>query len=104
MEHLVGRACEECLPFGDVALDVGPYPSSLISGTIEQIGVIDVGLANGGNKDFLAWEDLCYQGDVHGSRFPNIGDPNASWNVNGGYAPEEMIEPGRCPGQGPVKS
>jgi gluconate 2-dehydrogenase subunit 3-like protein len=58
----------------------------------------------GGNKEFRAWEDFCYQGDVHGARFPNIGDPSASWNVNGGYAPEEMIEPGQCPGQGPVKS
>ena len=58
----------------------------------------------GGNKDFHAWDDLCYQGDVHGVRFPDPTDTTHSWNVNGGYAPEEMIEPGQCPGQGPVKS
>ena len=56
----------------------------------------------GGNRDFAAWQQLCYQGDVHGVRFAGIGDPAASWNVYGGYAPEEMIEPGSCPGQGPI--
>jgi len=55
----------------------------------------------GGNRDFAAWKQLCYQGDVHGVRFPAIGDADASWNVHGGYAPEEMIAPGTCPGQGP---
>lgn len=57
----------------------------------------------GGNKDFRAWKEFCYQGDVHGVRFANKGDPGESWNVFGGYAPEEMIEPGKCPGQGPVQ-
>jgi len=56
----------------------------------------------GGNRDYAAWEQVCYQGDVHGVRFPGIGDPAASWNVHGGYAPEEMVAPGTCPGQGPV--
>ena len=82
-------------------LQGSPFFAALYAHTMEGVYGHPV---YGGNKDFLAWEDLCYQGDVHGSRFPNIGDPNASWNVNGGYAPEEMIEPGRCPGQGPVKS
>jgi gluconate 2-dehydrogenase gamma chain len=56
----------------------------------------------GGNRDYRAWKDLCYQGDVHGVRFPSTGSQGA-WNVYGGYAPEEMIAPGMCPGQGPVE-
>jgi hypothetical protein len=33
---------------------------------------------------------------VHGVRFfPRIGPPDAPWNVHGGYAPEEMIKPGK---------
>ncbi|MGH2792794.1 MAG: gluconate 2-dehydrogenase subunit 3 family protein [Actinomycetota bacterium] len=54
-----------------------------------------------GNTGYRAWEDLCYQGDVHGVRYPTEGSVGA-WNTFGGYAPEEMIEPGACPGQGPV--
>ena len=53
----------------------------------------------GGNKDFRAWEDLCYQGDVHGVRFPPGSGP---WHDYGGYSPEEMAGPGACPGQGPT--
>lgn len=56
----------------------------------------------GGNSGYRAWKDLCYQGDVHGVRFPSTGSPGA-WNLYGGYAPEEMIVPGMCPGQGPVE-
>jgi gluconate 2-dehydrogenase gamma chain len=56
----------------------------------------------GGNRDFTAWKAFCYQGDVHGVRFPGIGPADASWNVFGGYAPDEMIQPGSCPGQGPT--
>ena len=56
----------------------------------------------GGNRDYRAWKDLCYQGDVHGVRFPSTGSPGA-WNTYGGYAPEEMSRPGACPGQGPVE-
>ncbi len=82
-------------------LEGSPFFAALYAHTMEGVYGHPV---YGGNKDFRAWADLCYQGDVHGVRFPNLGDPNASWNVNGGYAPEEMIEPGQCPGQGPVKS
>jgi gluconate 2-dehydrogenase gamma chain len=57
--------------------------------------------AYGGNRDYLAWNDLCYQGDVHGVRTPGIGDPDAPWNVFGGYAPEEMAQPGACPEEDP---
>ena len=49
----------------------------------------------GGNKDYRAWQAFGYAGDVHGVRFPGIGPPDAPWNVYGGYAPEEMIQPGK---------
>jgi hypothetical protein len=60
----------------------------------------------GGNPGFFAWRAFCYQGDVHGVRFPNQLNPpgavsDGAWNQLGGYAPEEMIAPGACPGQGP---
>jgi hypothetical protein len=48
----------------------------------------------GGNQNFKAWQSLAYAGDVHGVRFPNIGAPDAPWNVYGGYAPEEIVKPG----------
>ena len=48
----------------------------------------------GGNKDYRAWQAFGYAGDVHGVRFPGIGPADAPWNVYGGYAPEEMIQPG----------
>jgi gluconate 2-dehydrogenase gamma chain len=49
----------------------------------------------GGNRDYRAWKEFGYAGDVHGVRFPHLGPPDAPWNVYGGYAPEEMILPGR---------
>lgn len=49
----------------------------------------------GGNRDYRAWRAFGYAGDVHGVRFPHLGPPNAPWNVYGGYAPEEMIRPGK---------
>ena len=51
--------------------------------------------AYGGNKDYAAWNAFGYAGDVHGVRFPGIGPADAPWNVYGGYAPEEMIQPGK---------
>ena len=48
----------------------------------------------GGNRDYRAWKDFGYAGDVHGVRFPEIGPPDAPWNRFGGYAPAEMIQPG----------
>jgi gluconate 2-dehydrogenase gamma chain len=51
--------------------------------------------AYGGNKDYGAWKAFGYAGDVHGVRFPGIGPADAPWNVYGGYAPEEMIQPGK---------
>jgi gluconate 2-dehydrogenase gamma chain len=49
----------------------------------------------GGNQDYRAWQTLGYAGDVHGVRFPNIGPSDAPWNVYGGYAPQEMAQPGK---------
>jgi hypothetical protein len=49
----------------------------------------------GGNKDYRAWRAFGYAGDVLGVRFPNIGPADAPWNVYGGYAPQEMIQPGK---------
>lgn len=48
----------------------------------------------GGNSNYRAWQAFGYAGDVHGVRFPNIGPADAPWNVYGGYAPEEMAQPG----------
>lgn len=49
----------------------------------------------GGNRDYCAWKAFGYAGDVHGVRFPHLGAPDAPWNVHGGYAPEEMVQPGK---------
>jgi hypothetical protein len=49
----------------------------------------------GGNLEYRAWNAFGYAGDVHGVRFPSIGPPDAPWNVYGGYAPEEMVQPGK---------
>lgn len=49
----------------------------------------------GGNQNYRAWQSFGYAGDVHGVRFPNIGPPDAPWNVFGGYAPQEMALPGK---------
>lgn len=51
----------------------------------------------GGNRNYRAWQEFGYAGDVHGVRFPHIGPAGAPWNVYGGYAPEEMAQPGREP-------
>src|SRR5437763_4596910 len=51
----------------------------------------------GGNRDYRAWKSFAYAGDVHGVRFPHLGPPGAPWNVYGGYAPDEMVRPGKGP-------
>jgi hypothetical protein len=51
----------------------------------------------GGNAGYQAWQSFGYAGDVHGVRFPHIGPADAPWNVYGGYAPEEMAQPGKEP-------
>lgn len=55
----------------------------------------------GGNRDYVGWDSVCYQGDVHGVHFPSGHDPDAHdrpWDKFGGYSPEEMIQPGSCSG------
>lgn len=85
-------------------LEGSPFFAALYHHTMEGVYGHPV---YGGNKNFRAWDELCYQGDVHGVRFPAGPDPDAAdrpWDRFGGYAPEEMVEPGKCPGpQGPVK-
>jgi Gluconate 2-dehydrogenase subunit 3 len=49
----------------------------------------------GGNAGYRAWKAFGYAGDVHGVRYPHLGPADAPWNVYGGYAPEEMIQPGK---------
>lgn len=51
--------------------------------------------AYGGNRNYRAWNTLGYAGDVHGVRFPHIGPASAPWNVYGGYAPQEIMQPGK---------
>ena len=74
-----------------------PFFAALFAHTMEGVYSHPV---YGGNRDYVAWNSLCYQGDVHGVRFPNGHDPGADdrpWDKFGGYAPEEMIQPGSCP-------
>lgn len=80
-------------------LEGSPFFDALYEHTMEGVYGHPV---YGGNAGYRSWEDLCYQGDVHGVRFPDTGSSGA-WNIYGGYAPEEMIAPGACPGQGPVE-
>lgn len=51
----------------------------------------------GGNRDYIGWDTYCYEGDVHGRRYPNGHDATADdrpWDRFGGYSPEEMAQPG----------
>jgi hypothetical protein len=85
------------LALSSLDLEGSSFFASLYAHTMEGVYAHPV---YGGNRGYRAWKDLCYQGDVHGVRFPSQGR-KGSWNVFGGYAPEEMISPGSCPGQGP---
>ena len=55
----------------------------------------------GGNQGYRAWQWLGFGGDVHGIRFPTTAS-RGSWNVYGGYAPEEIIQPGSASTEQPV--
>jgi gluconate 2-dehydrogenase gamma chain len=68
-----------------------PFFNALVEHTMEGVYCHPV---YGGNRDFRAWKEFAYQGDVHGVRFPGIGPSDAPWNEYGGYAPEEMARPG----------
>jgi gluconate 2-dehydrogenase subunit 3-like protein len=50
----------------------------------------------GGNPNFVSWDRLKYQGDVHGARFPSTTG-SEPWNVFGGYRPDEIGNPGPEP-------
>ncbi|HSW14232.1 MAG TPA: gluconate 2-dehydrogenase subunit 3 family protein [Solimonas sp.] len=57
--------------------------------------------AYGGNRDRIAWNSHCYEGDVHGRRYPGGHDPNADdrpWDQFGGYSPEDIAAPGKTCG------
>jgi hypothetical protein len=100
----MGSFADAAAPVQDLVLTTldlegSPFFAALYAHTMEGVYGHPV---YGGNASYRAWEDLCYQGDVHGVRFPATGSAGA-WNTYGGYAPEEMIEPGACPGQGPVE-
>lgn len=79
-------------------LEGSPFFAALYAHTMEGVYSHPV---YGGNKEYRAWKSFCYQGDVHGVRYPATGSKGA-WNTYGGYSPEEMISPGECPGQGPT--
>jgi gluconate 2-dehydrogenase gamma chain len=67
-----------------------PFFASLFAHTMEGVYSHPV---YGGNKDYIGWDYVCYQGDVHGVRRPAQPGP---WNTYGGYAPDEMSQPGSC--------
>lgn len=69
-----------------------PFFTALFNHTMEGVYAHPI---YGGNRDYRAWRTFGYAGDVHGVRFPHLGPPNAPWNVFGGYAPQEMVKPGR---------
>jgi gluconate 2-dehydrogenase gamma chain len=57
----------------------------------------------GGNRGYVGWQSVGYQGDVHGVRFPGGHDPAADaepWRKFGGYSADEIQQPGL--GEGPV--
>jgi len=45
-----------------------------------------------------------FAGDVHGVRFPSAQYSQGSWNVYGGYAPEEILAVGSAANEQPVTS
>lgn len=55
----------------------------------------------GGNAGYRSWQTVGFAGDVHGVRFPTVGS-RGSWNVYGGYAPEEIVAVGSPATEQPV--
>ena len=60
--------------------------------------------AYGGNAGYRAWQSVGFAGDVHGVRFPSQQYSQGSWNVYGGYAPEEILAVGSAANEQPVTS
>lgn len=56
----------------------------------------------GGNTGYRAWQSVGFAGDVHGVRFPSTQYSQGSWNVYGGYAPEEILAVGSAANEQPV--
>lgn len=56
----------------------------------------------GGNANYRAWQSVGFAGDVHGVRFPGTQYSQGSWNVYGGYAPEEILAVGSAANEQPV--
>jgi gluconate 2-dehydrogenase gamma chain len=98
LDRLAGGDFASALPaLQDVILTVlddggSDFFTALFNHTMEGVYAHPV---YGGNLNYRAWQAFGYAGDVHGVRFPNIGPPTAPWNVYGGYAPEEMAQPGK---------
>lgn len=75
-------------------LENTPFFQTLFNHTMEGVYGHPV---YGGNRDYIAWNEFCYEGDVHGVRYPNGHDPAATdrpWDQFGGYTPEEIAQPG----------
>lgn len=78
-------------------LQGAPFFEALFNHTMEAVYGHPV---YGGNRDYVGWQSVCYEGDVHGVRFPGGEDASSDaepWKKFGGYAPDEMIAPGACP-------
>src|ERR1035441_4273187 len=52
MEYLVGTARDALLSFCNIPVDMGAHTSSRITGSVQEVGVIDLCLAHGGNLKF----------------------------------------------------
>jgi len=77
-------------------LQAAPFFEAIFDHTMEAVYGHPV---YGGNRDYVGWDSVCYEGDVHGVRFPGGEDAGADaepWRKFGGYAPDEMIAPGSC--------
>lgn len=100
-----GTFAERPAPVQDAILETldhedAPFFEALYHHTMEGTYAHPVYRGND-DHDYRPWDDLRYQGDVHGRRFPDqlhadddLEVSDGSWNENGGYAPEEMILPG----------
>ncbi|HVT35632.1 MAG TPA: gluconate 2-dehydrogenase subunit 3 family protein [Nevskiaceae bacterium] len=78
-----------------------PFFAALFAHTMEGVYGHPV---YGGNRAYIAWQTYCYEGDVHGVRFPDgyaPGDDARPWNEFGGYSPDEIAAaPAACSGKG----
>lgn len=78
--------------------EASPFFGALFNHTMEGTYAHPV---YGGNRGYVSWQWLGFAGDVHGVRFPTTGS-RGSWNVYGGYAPEEIAVAGSAATEQPV--